>query len=309
MRSERIHVSAGIWRNLANCEPPHTDRGSERRYSLFLAEGFLRRGDRTAARSLIGALLETSRARLPERYLPVCPAGRFGQALAVAGALGERPRSWVPTGGSASLGSRQPRDRGRAASQPRRGDLGDSSQTPRWSGMDSNFRFRDAFASPTAPPLPTPPDSPVSGDPSNGRPASRSVCRGWRLLDDTPASRVDRPHIGGSQASRGAEPEVRIQLPPAASPLRTLLAAFWGRVNEPQISQPTANSSCSKTPRSSTAARPGRPAAIRIWWQVFRELTGGRSIRWPKPDLARRTPVYSVENGHSDNVIIADCER
>jgi hypothetical protein len=24
--------------------------------------------------------------------------------------------------------------------------------------MDSNFRFRDAFASPTAPPLPTPPD-------------------------------------------------------------------------------------------------------------------------------------------------------
>ena len=202
MRSERIHVSAGIWRNLANCEPPHTDRGSERRYSLFLAEGFLRRGDRTAARSLIGALLETSRARLPERYLPVCPAGRFGQALAVAGALGERPRSWVPTGGSASLGSRQPRDRGRAASQPRRGDLGDSSQTPRWSGMDSNFRFRDAFASPTAPPLPTPPDSPVSGDPSNGRPASRSVCRGWRLLDDTPASRVDRPHIGGSQASR-----------------------------------------------------------------------------------------------------------
>jgi len=62
MRSERIHVSAGIWRNLANCEPPHTDRGSERRYSLFLAEGFLRRGDRTAARSLIGALLETSRA-------------------------------------------------------------------------------------------------------------------------------------------------------------------------------------------------------------------------------------------------------
>ena len=98
MRSERIHVSAGIWRNLANCEPPHTDRGSERRYSLFLAEGFLRRGDRTAARSLIGALLETSRARLPERYLPVCPAGRFGQALAVAGALGERPRSWVPTG-------------------------------------------------------------------------------------------------------------------------------------------------------------------------------------------------------------------
>jgi len=215
MRSERIHVSAGIWRNLANCEPPHPDRGSERRYSLFLAEGFLRRGDRTAARSLIGALLETSRARLPERYLPVCPAGRFGQALAVAGALGERPRSWVPTGGSASLGSRQPRDRGRAASQPRRGDLGDSSQTPRWSGMDSNFRFRDAFASPTAPPLPTPPDSPVSGDPSNGRPASRSVCRGWRLLDDTPASRVDRPHIGGSQASRGAEPEVRIQLPPA----------------------------------------------------------------------------------------------
>jgi len=94
-----------------------------------------------------------------------------------------------------------------------------------------------------------------------------------------------------------------------ASPLRTLLAAFWGRVNEPQISKPTANSSCSKTPRSSTAARPGRPAAIRIWWQVFRELTGGRSIRWPKPDLARRTPVYSVENGHSDNVIIADCER
>src|SRR6516162_3770017 len=62
MRSERIHVSAGIWRNLANCEPPHTDRGSERRYSLFLAEGFLRRGDRTAARSLIGALLEPSRA-------------------------------------------------------------------------------------------------------------------------------------------------------------------------------------------------------------------------------------------------------
>jgi hypothetical protein len=81
--------------------------------------------------------------------------------------------------------------------------------------MDSNFRFRDAFASPTAPPLPTPPDSPVSGDPSNGRPASRSVCRGWRLLYDTPASRVDRPHIGGSQASRGAEPEVRVQLPPA----------------------------------------------------------------------------------------------
>jgi hypothetical protein len=37
-------------------------RYSHGRYSLFLAEGFLRRGDRTAARSLISALLETSRA-------------------------------------------------------------------------------------------------------------------------------------------------------------------------------------------------------------------------------------------------------
>jgi len=37
-------------------------RYSHGRYSLFLAEGFLRRGDRIAARSLIGALLETSRA-------------------------------------------------------------------------------------------------------------------------------------------------------------------------------------------------------------------------------------------------------
>ena len=229
MRSERIHVSAGIWRNLANCEPPHTDRGSERRYSLFLAEGFLRRGDRTAARSLIGALLETSRARLPERYLPVCPAGRFGQALAVAGALGERPRSWVPTGGSASLGSRQPRDRGRAASQPRRGDLGDSSQTPRWRELDSNFRFRAprGLASTDMGAIDSRRRRVIEQSPAS---ANRSRC--WAAIRRVAAHRRIRRRRQGRRCRRCeriAEPEVRIHSTPARS-LRTIAEVATSRL-------------------------------------------------------------------------------
>ena len=56
-----------------------------------------------------------------------------------------------------------------------------------------------------------------------------------------------------------------------------LLTAFWGRVNEPQISQPTVNSACSKTPRSSY----GRQAGVAGGYQ---DLVGRCSASSPADD-------------------------
>ena len=65
-----------------------------------------------------------------------------------------------------------------------------------------------------------------------------------------------------------------------ASPLRTLLAAFWGRVNEPQISQRTANSSCSRPrARLRPPGRGGRRLSHRRRAAFIRgvsRLAGGR---------------------------------
>src|SRR6516165_5836809 len=65
-------------------------RYSHGRYSLFLAEGFLRRGDRTAARPVIGALLETSRA-LGYSHLEGTACWLMGECLAT-----EAPASAEP---------------------------------------------------------------------------------------------------------------------------------------------------------------------------------------------------------------------
>src|SRR6516165_10195746 len=59
-----------------------------------------------------------------------------------------------------------------------------------------------------------------------------------------------------------------------------LLAAFWGRVNEPQISQPTANSSCSKTPRSSYGRQAGAAGG-------YQDLVGRCSASSPADDTSR----------------------
>src|SRR6516165_6625513 len=59
-----------------------------------------------------------------------------------------------------------------------------------------------------------------------------------------------------------------------------LLAAFWGRVNEPQISQPTANSSCSKTPRSSYGRQTGAAGG-------YQDLVGRCSASSPADDTSR----------------------
>src|SRR6516225_5002609 len=63
---------------------------SHGRYSLFLAEGFLRRGDRTAARPVIGALLQTSRA-LGYSHLEGTACWLMGECLAT-----EAPASAEP---------------------------------------------------------------------------------------------------------------------------------------------------------------------------------------------------------------------
>src|SRR6516165_12192472 len=59
-----------------------------------------------------------------------------------------------------------------------------------------------------------------------------------------------------------------------------LLAAFWGRVNEPQISQPTANISCSKTPRSSYGRQAGAAGG-------YQDLVGRCSASSPADDTSR----------------------
>jgi hypothetical protein len=59
-----------------------------------------------------------------------------------------------------------------------------------------------------------------------------------------------------------------------------LLAAFWGRVNEPQISQPTANSSCSEIRRSSHGRQAGAAGG-------YQDLVGRCSASSPADDTSR----------------------
>ena len=80
-------------------------RYSHGRYSLFLAEGFLRRGDRTAARPVIGALLETSRA-LGYSHLEGTACWLMGECLATEALASAEPYVETAMGILEGIGAR-----------------------------------------------------------------------------------------------------------------------------------------------------------------------------------------------------------